>query len=172
MTEATSAKSHTREDGAILHSLAFRPTRDSEVAFDRADLIIEGIPHESTSYEVRLFFNNPEANADSARSAETGYAGKFSVFGHGGCMGESGHCAVAGAPTGTDAAALAIAMPHPLSPKRKVVRVTEALGRILAQEGALEGVTFVPIRMAPRRQDCGPASGLFSYTSVTLRTYR
>src|SRR5437868_12271147 len=50
--------------------------------FYRADLEIRGIYHGEASYEGRIFFNNPAANEDTAKTTENGYAGSFYIFGH------------------------------------------------------------------------------------------
>jgi len=161
-----------RDDGTVIVPVAFTAPAIGETAFRRADLIVEGVPHESSSYEVRIFLNNPDASADTPRTQEAGYAGDFNIFGHGGCFGATGHCDIEGAPTATEAAAVAVAMPHPLTLRTKTVTVTETLKAVLRRDGKLETVTFVPIRMAPRRSDCGPAAGLFSYKKIRLESYR
>src|SRR5690348_7234168 len=53
----------------------------------RADLEISGIYHGESSYEGRIFFNNPKATAQTPKTARSGYAGSFHIFGHGGCLG-------------------------------------------------------------------------------------
>src|SRR6185436_18305022 len=54
----------------------------------RADLVFYGVDHAGPSYEARVFINNPNADADTERVDEQGYAGSFSVFGHNGCFGD------------------------------------------------------------------------------------
>ena len=62
--------------------------------FYRADLIIHGLDHSRASYEGRVFINNPDADNETPDDPSQGYAGSFFVFGHGGCLGSSGHCDV------------------------------------------------------------------------------
>ena len=50
----------------------------------RADLEISGIYHGESSYEGRIFFNNLTATVATPRTARSGYAGAFHIFGHGG----------------------------------------------------------------------------------------
>lgn len=69
-------------------------TSKLEASFYRADLIIHGLDHSGPSYEGRVFINNPKANHDTADDPAVGYAGSFYVFGHGGCLGDEGHCEV------------------------------------------------------------------------------
>ena len=49
----------------------------------RADLEISGIYHGESSYEGRIFFNNPTATVATPRTARSGYAGAFRARGHG-----------------------------------------------------------------------------------------
>ncbi len=80
--------------GVLTADVSFRPTSPEEGRFTRADLVFSGVDHSETSYEVRVFLNNPTADASTPRTAEHGYAGRFVVFGHGGCFGDEGHCEV------------------------------------------------------------------------------
>jgi hypothetical protein len=110
-----------------------------EHRFYRADLEIDGITHEGPSYEGRIFFNNQTADRNTATTPENGYAGSFHILGHGGCLGDAGHCEVK-----AQADAYDFRTPHPLTPALKRVTVTEALHRACAQ-GAEVVVTVVPV---------------------------
>ena len=68
------------------------PVDRSEVV--RADLILYGVDHSGPTYEARIFLDNPKATEETPRDAEAGYAGSYTVFGHGGCFGGEGHCAL------------------------------------------------------------------------------
>jgi hypothetical protein len=105
----------------------------------RADLEIEGVFHGEASYEGRVFLNNPKADANTARTLETGYAGSFYIFGHGGCLGDPGHCEVQGHREKYD-----VRPPHPLTPTRMRVTVTKALQEV-AKTAREASVTIVPI---------------------------
>src|SRR5215472_16555024 len=65
-----------------------------EHRYVRSDLEIYGIYHGGPSYEGRIFLNNPKADQNTARTRENGYAGSFYIFGHGGGLGDPGHCEV------------------------------------------------------------------------------
>src|SRR5659263_361990 len=52
--------------------------------------------HGGPSYEARVFFDTPDATADTPLERAAGYVGSFTVFGHGGCFSEHGHCDVRG----------------------------------------------------------------------------
>lgn len=135
--------------------------------FTRADIVFTGIDHAAGSYEVRLFLNNPGATADTARTEENGYAGRFTVFGHGGCYGDEGHCEVAV----TSADPTDLRPTHPLTPQTTFVTITESLRRLLAGGAGLATVTLVPVSITPRRADRKPAPELLKFGDVSLQTY-
>lgn len=165
-------KRKRRAGKGIQHrKLAFRP-EDDEV-FSRADLVFEGVRHDAGSYEVRAFLNNQDADETTARSVETGYAGHFVVFGHGGCYGAADHCdtnlatAIAGRPDAITGRR------HPLAPHTRMLTITEPLRRLLDRPGhGLETLTLVPISKAPRQADRGIVADALEGMSVSLRTYR
>jgi hypothetical protein len=108
--------------------------------FSRADIEFHGIDHSGPSYEARIFLNNPEADEATERTAESGYAGSFHIFGHGGCFGDDiGHCEVRGPRRRYDPRT-----EHPLAPTLKVVVATDAVRKAL-NEGKEATVTVVPI---------------------------
>jgi hypothetical protein len=112
----------------------------------RADLEISGIFHGESSYEGRIFFNNPQATATTPKTARSGYAGSFHIFGHGGCLGDPGHCEV----NEHDRDAFDFRYPNPLTPARKRVMVTKALQEA-AKRGKTVTVTIVPVVTAANR---------------------
>jgi len=108
--------------------------------YTRADLEIEGIFHGEASYEGRIFFNNPKADEKTPRTLENGYAGSFHIFGHGGCLGDPGHCEV----NEHNREDYDFRPPHPLTPAKKRVTVTNAL-REVAKNNKTVTVTVVPV---------------------------
>ena len=167
------ARSAGREAAIMHRDLAFEPGPTQDTAFKRADLVFEGVDHARDSYEVRVFLNNKSANEQTARSPETGYAGRFVVFGHGGCFGEQDHCEPALAAAPAQAIDPSGGHQHPLTPETRILTITEPLRRILSAPGRrLKTLTFVPVSKAPRREQRGLAPGLFKYDRVSLRTYR
>ena len=95
--------------------------------FTRADLQLLGVRHGGASYEARIFVNNTDADQDTEPNPGNGYAGKFSIFGHGGCYGEEGHCDVVERRP-YDPRPL-----HPLTPLTKYVVITSVLRQALEQ---------------------------------------
>ena len=108
----------------------------------RADLVFYGVAHSRGSYEGRVFLNNPDADADTPKDFEHGYAGSFSVFGHEVCAGDAGHCD----PTWSSADdQIDFRRPHHMLPETAVVNVTQAL-RNIPDLGEAVTVTVVPVR--------------------------
>jgi len=162
---AMAAVSRGGSDQTMLVDLPY-PTRPEPPPFTRADVVFAGVDHSTSSYEVRLFFNNPAATADTPLAAEQGYAGRFTVFGHGGCYGDEGHCDVPEPSRDpTD-----LRPPHPLTPLDTYVTVTDALRRLLATD-ALRTTTLVPVSLNPRQADRGPAPELLHFADVSLQIY-
>src|SRR5260370_14296464 len=96
------------------------PTLREGARFHRADLVLEGVDHSGPSYEGLVFIGNPEANIETPRDLGVGYAGSFTIFGHGGCFGAEGQC-------GTDQRtvdAFDVRPPPPLRPQTITVIVT------------------------------------------------
>jgi tyrosinase len=112
--------------------------KDLDTEFSRADIEFEGLDHSGSSYEGRVFINNPDADAETDCSEENGYAGSFHIFGHGGCFGDEGHCDVNLRDPYDPRPA------HPLWPGRKVVIATEAIRRAVGNGGSMT-VTVVPV---------------------------
>jgi len=141
---------------------------NTDGTFTRADLIFSGVDHSGLSYEVRVYLNNEDARYETPRDPGLGYAGRFVVFGHGGCYGDVGHCDV---PTPSNDPT-DLRLPHPLTPAVKIVTVTDALRRVLAQDPeGLRSATLVAASMAPRQKDRGPTTTLAKFDTVELQTY-
>jgi hypothetical protein len=112
----------------------------------RADLVFYGVDHSGPSYEARIFLDNPRAGADTRRDIEKGYAGSFTVFGHGGCYGDAGHCA----PEDRTSDEFDLRPPHPLATHTRTVTVTDALKRTTGEQVTVN-VVAVPLesKVAP-----------------------
>ncbi|MBV9365804.1 MAG: hypothetical protein JO286_18060 [Solirubrobacterales bacterium] len=142
------------------------PTLDTsklDAEFTRADIEFLGIDHAGSSYEGRVFLNNPEADEQTPRAREVGYAGSYFIFGHGGCLGDVGHCDVKPRDPFDPRPG------HPLTPGRKVLIATEALRRILP-------VAEITITVVPLIRSVGPKSGddenLVKVNAIRIITYR
>lgn len=105
----------------------------------RADAVFTGVDHSADSYEARVYVGNSRANIDTGLDPEKGYAGSFTVFGHGGCFGDPGHCD----PELGYSDQFDLRPPHPLKPLTKIVRITDALMRRVAADEAVITVVAV-----------------------------
>lgn len=132
----------------------------------RADLVFYGVDHAGPSYEARIFVNNPNADADTDRVLEQGYAGSFAVFGHNGCFGADGHCL----PDQRFTDEFDLRAPHPLRAITKTVIATEAIRRAVVDLTVQEvSVTLVAVTPDDGFPKAGPEPGAFDY--VRLLTY-
>ncbi len=137
---------------------------DLDQQFYRADIQFHGVDHAGATYEGRVFLNNPAADERTPRAPESGYAGCFHIFGHGGCLGDSGHCDVVPRRPHDPRPA------HPLTPARKVVIATEALRRAI-QAGTDITVTVVPVILSTTPKARRP-DDLLRFDHVRIVTYR
>lgn len=139
-------------------------TADLGDDFQRADIEFHGVDHSGSSYEGRIFLNNPDADGDTETTGENGYAGSYYVFGHGGCYFDEGHCDVK--PRGPyDPRA-----PHELWPMRKVVIATDAIRSAVAAGSALT-ITVVPVVTATS-DIVSEDEELPKFEAVSVITYR
>lgn len=103
----------------------------------RADIEFHDVDHAGASYEGRVYVNNPDAD-ESTGYDDPSYAGSYHIFGHGGCLGDPGHCDV-------EPRRLYDPRPsHPLTRAKKVVIATDAVKRAIEQGDEMV-VTVVPI---------------------------
>jgi hypothetical protein len=146
-TARKSTKSATRgDDRAYRASKIYKSPRKLSLAnlpaqFSRADLEFIRVDHSGASYEARVFINNPNADENTPTVEANGYAGSFSIFGHGGCFGDVGHCDVNRERDEFDPRPS-----HPLLPIRKVVIATSAIKNAAAKNPDIT-VTVVPVLM-------------------------
>ncbi len=127
--------------------------------FHRADLVFYGLDHSGPSYEVRVFFNRPDATADTPRT-DPGCVSSFFMFGHGGCAGQPGHCEVPDSRRPYDRRP-----PHQLTPATRWVTLTDALQRAL-DAGQELTVTVVCVVASSR-----PGGDIPAPERVSLVTY-
>jgi tyrosinase len=131
----------------------------------RADIEMYGVDHGGASYEGRLYLNNPDAN-DKTGYEDPTYAGSYHIFGHGGCLGDPGHCDV------EDRRMYDPRPAHPLTKAKKVVVATDAVKRAI-EEGGEVTVTVVPI-IEPLPYDVDPkyTADPLEIDYVRIITYR
>lgn len=125
------------------------PVVDGQPTFTRADIIFYEVDHSGDSFEARIFLNNADADENTPKETEHGYAGYFSIFGHGGCAGDVGHCEVPADQNDPDDLRLA----HPLTPATKPVIITDAVQALAQPRFTVTVVPVLPGRTRPRRAD-------------------
>lgn len=138
------------------------PTVSLDVEFSRADVEFHGLDHAGATYEGRVFLNLAEASVSTPREIPR-YAGSYFIFGHGGCLGDPGHC---------DVRPRRFYDPrpeHPLTRTLKVVIATEAVRR--ARDADAITITVVPVLLATNAI-VGSPDELVSYEAVRIVTYR
>lgn len=63
-----------------------------ESDFEEAELQFHNVKHPRNSFEMRVFLNQPDADASTETNNNSNYAGSLYFFGHGECAGDEGHC--------------------------------------------------------------------------------
>jgi hypothetical protein len=131
-----------------------------EHAYYRADLEFEEVERFGSSYIGHVFLDNPDAAEATERTAEHGYAARFTVFGHAVCFGDEGHCDVAKPVSPFDKNP-----PHPLTPVNITVEITAALRLI---EADTVTVTVLAVSSNP---DDAERQDILRFGRLTLVTY-
>ena len=139
------------------------PVKQLPARFSRADLEFIDVDHSGASYEARVFINNPGADENTPTTENSGYAGSFNIFGHGGCFGDVGHCEVHEMRDQFD-----YRPSHPLTPAKKVVIATEAISRAVEVSQNIT-VTVVPI--VKSWTDKSDRENVLKFDHINLVTY-
>jgi hypothetical protein len=140
--------------------LKLPPQGRSDVS--RADLVFYGVDHAGPSYEALIFLDNPGATERTGRTGAQGFAGSFTVFGHGGCYGDEGHCH----PDQGTRDEFDRRPPHPLTPQTKTVVCTDALKRIRANS-----VTVTVVAVEPGKGRAAGDEGPLEFELLRLLLY-
>ncbi len=148
------------------------PPREPTGAYPRVDLVFHAVDHSGPSYEARIFIDNPDADESTALAAEQRYAASFWVFGHDGCFGDLGHCDVPGG----DRDIFDRRAPHPLTPQKKTITVSETLAPLADAAAGQEAETSITVTVvaipeptpgAGRRE----SKGVLAFRELSLVTY-
>jgi tyrosinase len=128
----------------------------------RADLIFYGIDHSGDSYHARIYIDEPGADQSTGRD-HPNYAGSFTVFAHGGCFGDEGHCEVPDeAPDPFD-----VRPPPQLRPYTKVVTITDALRSVVDVTKEEQTVTVTVVAETVRER----SNEVLAFDTVRLAVY-
>lgn len=105
-------------------STPLRIATDAGAPWSAAELSFIGVEHDGPSYTVRVFLDDADHVADhTSAGAADQPAARFTVFGHGTCWGDEGHCTVPAEPVSP----YDYRHPHPLNPYDVRLDVTGAL---------------------------------------------
>lgn len=130
----------------------------------KADLEFDDIDVTGQSFVAHVFLNNKKANQDTPRTPDTGYAGSFSVFAHGGrCYGGPGHCEPTPRTNIYDLRAS-----HPLTPGYALLGITDQIKKI-AKEKKEVTVTVVPV--ATSYNEMADMKNLLKFKKLRLVIY-
>jgi tyrosinase len=128
-------------------------------SWQRADLEFEGVEHDGPSFVIHVFLNHPDADEATPRTAEQRYAGYLTVFAHGDCWGDVGHCDVPEPVSPFDRRPS-----HPLEPFDATLEITEALQALPDDVGEIT-VTALAFNQTD------DADGVLRFKQLTLLTY-
>jgi hypothetical protein len=130
-----------------------------ERPFERADLIFYGLDHSGSSYEARVFVD-PRGVGKDADSRHRAYAGRFFIFGHGGCFGDVGHCDIPSDPDPFD-----LRPSHQLEPATRIVPATDLVRDLLER-----GVEAAKVTVVAHSEGRG-SNEVLAFDTVRLATY-
>lgn len=128
-------------------------------AFSKAEVRLHRVPQLERSCFIRVFLNNPDANAATPLD-DPSYAGYLAIFGHGPCYGGPGHCDLPPSRT----------RPYDLrprshnTPRNHRVDVTKTARALLDEQGA----SSLQITLVVIGADYEEDSGLLRLESVSL----
>jgi hypothetical protein len=130
--------------------------------FEAAQLIFYDVDHSGRSFEAAVFLNTSDVSANTPLDAAHGFAGSFVIFGHGGCVGDEGHCEVPG-----DEKDLFDSRPlHALTPQTKTVDISAAL----KQGSSSDALQVTVLAIVPGEQQPELAD-LLQFSAMRLVTY-
>ena len=134
------------------------PPRSPEgPAFNRAELVFHDVDPAGPSYEARIYVHAEPTDVAEGEQP----AGVFTIFGHGGCFGDEGHCD----PVAERQDPYDFRPPDGIPLQLKNVDVTAAIGEI---EGESIIVTVIPVEAGEE----GPVpSDALHFTQLRLLTY-
>ena len=134
---------------------------DPEAPFKRVDLEFEGVEHDGSSFVALVYLNNRKVNEQTGRDPAQGFAAGFTVFAHGICWGEAGHCEVPGEPV----SAFDRRSEHRLTPQNVTLDVTEAVEQL----GAVDSLEVTVVAVSAG--DPKARTKVLRFSALTLVTY-
>ncbi len=111
------------------------------------------------SFVLHVFLNNAEADETTPRTAEQRYAGYLTVFAHGDCWGDIGHCDIPEPVSPFDQRP-----PHPLIPFNATLEISDSLSALP------EGTSEITVTVLAFNKN-GDEAGVLRFKDLTLLTY-
>jgi hypothetical protein len=135
---------------------------DPVAPFAPVDLEFEGVEHDEASFVALVYLNNRRVNEKTGRDESKGFAAGFSVFAHGVCWGDRGHCEVPReAPSPFDRRA-----EHRLTPQNVTLDITDAVKRL----GDVDKLEVTVLATDTTGQD-RRTKDILRFSRLTLVTY-
>jgi hypothetical protein len=134
---------------------------DPAALITRADLVFYDVDPQGPSYQARVFLNTPDADHTTPRESASGFAGWFTIFGHGGCFGDDErHCE-----HHEDVDPFDLRPPRGIPPQTKTVTITDALRSLPGDSFTVTVVPVVATEGGPQPTDT------LDFGSLRLLTY-
>lgn len=135
----TTSTPDNNRSGIFVSEPVYLDINKLENEFYRADIEIYGVDHSGPSYEGRIFLNNVKADKDTELNEKNGYVGSYHIFGHGGCVGNLGHCDLIPQRTPYDKRPS-----QDLRPQYKRITITDSLKQ-MGKDTNKFNITIVPV---------------------------
>lgn len=134
---------------------------DPAALITRADLVFYDVDPQGPSYQARVFLNTTDADHTTPRESASGFAGWFTIFGHGGCFGDDErHCE-----HHEDIDPFDLRPPRGIPPQTKTVTITDALRSLSGDSFTVTVVPVVATEAGPQPTDT------LDFGSLRLLTY-
>jgi hypothetical protein len=135
---------------------------DPVAPFARVDLEFEGVEHDGRSFVALVYLNNRRVTEKTGRDQSKGFAAGFTVFAHGTCWGDLGHCDV----PADGASPFDRRAEHRLTPQNITLDITEAVQGL----GEVDELAVTVLAMDTSKQT-GKDRDILRFSSLTLVTY-
>jgi hypothetical protein len=135
---------------------------DPVAPFARVDLEFEGVEHDGRSFVALVYLNNRRVSEKTGRDESKGFVAGFTVFAHGDCWGDAGHCEAEREP----ASPFDRRAEPRLAPQNITLDITDAVERLGdADEIEVTVLAMDTAGTASRTQD------VLRFSELTLVTY-
>jgi tyrosinase len=131
--------------------------------FEHARMRLHNARRTEGSYEVRVYFNQPDATEKTPTEGNEHYGGTFYLFGHGSCIGDEGHCELV--PRRADDQRPL----HHYTPTNLTFDVTDAVKALAKSAKKRKDVNVSFVVLDPAGNPAAPSE--FAFEGVSLETH-